>query len=118
MKKLFVVLALIGILTTSAFAWTEGKRVKDIGIPSHVSYIQFDNGGRVVLEAENASVSIFVQTNESLISLTSKGNQVQFYVYEIVGNLTLYKGDGSTKKISGGSINIVDSESLAITFIE
>ena len=40
-------------------------------------FIQFDNGGRVTYEATNAEVSILVQTNESMFSMTN-GNKIQF----------------------------------------
>ena len=40
-------------------------------------FIQFDNGGRVTCEATNAEVSILVQTNESMFSMTN-GNKIQF----------------------------------------
>ena len=82
MKKLFIAVVLMFTLVCSAFAYTEGKRLKDVGIPERVSFIQFDNGGRVTCEATNAEVSILVQTNESMFSMTN-GNKIQFYVYEI-----------------------------------
>lgn len=113
MKKLFVAIVLMFTLVCSAFAYTEGKRIKDVGIPERVSFIQFDNGGRVTCEATNAEVSILVQTNESMFSMTN-GNKIQFYVYEIKGDITIYKGDGHTEKLN--KVKIIDSESLSIIF--
>lgn len=33
MKKLFIAVVLMFTLVCSAFAYTEGKRIKDVGIP-------------------------------------------------------------------------------------
>lgn len=115
MKKIFTVLALVAL--TAMFVgcnYTENKDVAGIGIPEHVQFIQFDNGGRVVLEGQNVDVSLKVTTNESLISLTSKGNQVQFYTYVLKGNIRVYLADGSYKVVD--TYEQVDSEALSIGY--
>ena len=114
MKKLFVAIVLMFTLVCSAFAYTEGKRIKDVGIPSYVNFIQFDNGGRITCEAKNAEVSILIQTNESYFSFTKDGNPIQFYIYEIKGDITIYCADGHTEKLN--KVKIIDSESLSIIF--
>lgn len=115
MKKLFIAVVLMFTLVCSAFAFTEGKRIKDVGIPSHVEFIQFNNGGKVVCSAEHADVSILVQSNESMLfTLTKDGNKIQFYVYEVQGDIIIYLGNGLTKKVN--KIQIVDSESLSIIY--
>lgn len=113
MKRLFIAVVLMFTLVCSAFAYTEGKRIKDVGIPERVSFIQFDNGGRVTCEGTNVEVSILVQTNESMFSMTN-GNKIQFYVYELKGDITIYKGDGSKEKVS--RYRIIDSEALSISY--
>ena len=113
MKKFFAVVVLMFTLICSVFAYTEGKRIKDVGIPERVSFIQFDNGGRVTCEGTNVEVSILVQTNESMFSMTN-GNKIQFYVYELKGDITIYKGDGSKEKVS--RYRIIDSEALSISY--
>lgn len=104
MKKLFLILVLSLTLIVSAFAYTEGKSLKDVGIPYHVSHIEFWNGGTKIATFDNATVELIVQTNESFLTLTSKGNQVQFYIYKITSN--------------GKTVKIIDSEALAILFTE
>lgn len=104
MKRFILVLVLFGTLITSAFAYTEGKEVKNVGIPNHVSHIEFWNGGTKIYEADNATVVILVQTNESILTLTAQGNKIQFYVYKITSDKGIYK--------------IVDSEALAILYTE
>ena len=105
MKKIILSLILLISLTVSAFAYTEGKKLKDVGIPYKVSHIEFWNGGSKIAEYDNATVEIIVQTNESYFSFTSDGNKVQFYIYKITDKY------GKVEKI-------IDSEALAIKFTE
>jgi len=115
MKKLFITMVLMFTLICSAFAYNEGKRITDVGIPAHVSFIQFNNGGSVICSAEDADVSILIQSNESMLTLTRDGNKIQFYVYEIKGDITLYLGNSLTyKKVK--MIRIVDSEALSFLY--
>lgn len=115
MKKLFIAVVLMFTFVCSAFAFTEGKRIKDVGIPSHVEFIQFNNGGSVVCSAEHADISILVQSNENMLfTLTKDGNKIQFYVYEVQGDITISLGDGRIRKVN--KIQIVDSESLSIIY--
>lgn len=118
MRKIVItVLLMVGIIV-SANAYTAKKTVSNIGIPSHVSYIQFDNGGRVMLEAEDAYVRIEVQKDESLLTFTNDGNPIQFYVYHITGNGRYWNGSGMPIKFTNKTIKIIDSEALSIAFIE
>ena len=105
MKKILLSLVLLFSLTVGAFAYTEGKTLRDVGIPYHVSHIEFWNGGSKMAEYDNATVEIIIQTNESYFSLTKDGNKVQFYIYKITDKY------GNVEKI-------IDSEALAIKFKE
>lgn len=104
MKRFILVLVLFGTLMTSVFAYTEGKKIKDVGIPYHVSHIEFWNGGTKIASMDDAFVEILVQTNQSFITLTDNNNAIQFYIYKVTYN--------------GKTVKIVDSESLAILFTE
>ena len=104
MKKFILVSVLFGTLMTSVFAYTEGKKIKDVGIPYHVSHIEFWNGGTKIASMDDAFVEILVQTNQSFITLTDNNNAIQFYIYKVTYN--------------GKTVKIVDSESLAILFTE
>ena len=105
MKKIILSLVLLVSLTVGAFAYTEGKTLKDVGIPYKVSYIEFWNGGAKIAEYDNATVEIIIQTNESYLSFTKDGNKVQFYIYKITDKW------GNVEKI-------IDSEALAIKYKE
>lgn len=105
MKKIILSLILLISLTVSAFAYTEGKKLKDVGIPYKVSHIEFWNGGSKIAEYNDATVEIIVQTNESYFSFTKDGNQIQFYIYKITDKW-------------GKVVKIIDSEALAILFTE
>ena len=104
MKRFIVVSVLFGCLLSSVFSYTEGKKIKDVGIPYHVSHIEFWNGGTNIASMDNAFVEILVQTNQSFITLTDNNNAIQFYIYKVTCN--------------GKTVKIVDSESLAILFTE
>ena len=105
MKKIILSLILLVSLTVSAFAYTEGKTLRDVGIPYKVSHIEFWNGGAKIAEYDNVYVEIIVQSNESYFTFTSDGNKVQFYIYKITDKW------GNVEKI-------IDSEALAIKFKE
>ena len=104
MKKLFFTFILTLTLVVSVYAFTEGKTLKDVGIPYHVSHIEFWNGGSKIATFDNAIVEIIVQTNNSLVTLTGDKNNIQFYIYKITCN--------------GKIVKIIDSEALAILFTE
>lgn len=105
MKKIILSLVLLFSLTVRAFAYTEGKTLKDVGIPYHVPHIEFWNGGAKMAEYDDVTVEIIIQTNESYFSFTKDGNKVQFYIYKITDKY------GNVEKI-------IDSETLAIKFKE
>ena len=105
MKKIILSLVLLFSLTVGAFAYTEGKTLRDVGIPYKVSHIEFWNGGSKIAEYDDATVEIIVQTNESYFSFTKDGNNIQFYIYKITDKW------GKVEKI-------IDSEALAIKFKE
>ena len=104
MKRFFLLIALSVMLTVSVFAFTEGKTLKDVGIPYHVSYIEFWNGGTLIASYKNATVEIIVQSDKTLLSWTDNDNQIQFYIYKITCNGVVEK--------------IIDSEALAIKYRE
>ena len=105
MKKIILFLVLLFSLTVGAFAYTEGKTLKDVGIPYHVSHIEFWNGGAKMAEYNDATVEIVVQTSESYFSFTKDGNKIQFYIYKITDKY-------------GNVDKIIDSEALAIKYRE
>lgn len=104
MKRFILVSVLFGCLLSSVFSYTEGKKIKNVGIPNHVSHIEFWNGGTIIASMDNAFVEILVMTNQSLLKLTNNNNAIQFYIYKVTYN--------------GKTVKIVDSESLAILFTE
>lgn len=104
MKRFILVSVLFGCLLSSAFSYTEGKEIKNVGIPHNVSHIEFWNGGTKIASMNNAFVEILILTNQSLFKLTNNNNAIQFYVYKVT--------------CDGKTVKIVDSESLAILFTE
>ena len=102
MKRFILVLFMFGSLLSSVVAsdYSDAKVIKDVGLPSFVSHIEFWNGGSKIYEADNANIIILIQTNENFLTC----NKVQFYVYKIASDK--------------GTCKIVDSESLAISLTE
>ena len=117
MKKILAGLILGTALILTGCSYTETKVIQRVGIPSHVSYIAFNNGGVTTVEAVNADVQTVVQTNESIISLVKDSNRIQFYTYKVSGELHLLKQDGSIVTTPNGEIEIIDSEATEIHFI-
>lgn len=122
MKKIFTVLALV--LVSLAFVgcnYTENKKVQGVGIPEHVEYIVFDNGGRQIVDAVDVNVDLKVETNESLLSLTSKGNQIQFYTYVLTttkspnSTIRIWNADNTITEVD--TWNQIDSEALSIGYL-
>ena len=116
MKKILGILLLTMALCFVGCSFTENRNLDGVGIPSHVSYIAFNNGGTTVIEAEDAEVSILVQQNRNLIF--KDPNKIQFCVYRIKGNIRMLRQDGSINTTKNGVIEIVDSESLSIQYIK
>ena len=60
MKRFILVLFMFGSLLSSVVAsnYSDAKVVKDVGLPSFVSHIEFWNGGSKIYEADNASIII------------------------------------------------------------
>lgn len=104
MKKICMILVLSAMLIGSVFAYTEGKTVRDVGVPYHVSHIEFWNGGTKIASMDDATVEILVQTNESFLTLTKNNNPIQFYIYKVT--------------CKGKTVKIIDSEALAILYTE
>lgn len=100
MKRFILVLIMFGCLISfvSAQSYSEAKVVKDVGLPSFVSHIEFWNCGTKIYEANNASLTILIKTNENFLTC----DKVQSCVYQVK----------SDKK----SCNIVKSESLTIVY--
>jgi hypothetical protein len=116
MKKTLGILILTMVLCFAGCSSTESKKLNGVGIPSHVSYIAFNNGGTTMLEAENAEVSILVQQDRNLI--LKDPNKIQFYVYRVKGKIRMLRQDGSIRTTENGEIEIVDSEALSIQYIK
>jgi hypothetical protein len=70
-----------------------------IGIPSHVSHIEFWNGGTCIGEYDNATVATKIDTAKKIV-----GVDISFYRYEVT--------------VNGETEVIVDSEALAIKYRE
>ena len=100
MKRFILVLFMFGSLLSSVVAsnYSDAKVVKDVGLPSFVSHIEFWNGGSKIYEADNASIIILIQTNENFLSC----NKVQFYVYKVTSDK--------------GTCKIINSETMAILY--
>lgn len=56
MKKLFTILILVAAIGLTGCSITENKTLDGVGIPSHVKYIAFNNGGTTIVEAEDADI--------------------------------------------------------------
>ena len=100
MKRFILVSVLFGCLLSSVVAsnYSDAKVVKDAGLPSFVSHIEFWNGGSKIYEADNASITILIQTNENFLIC----NKVQFYVYKVTSDK--------------GTCKIINSETMAILY--
>lgn len=116
MKKPLGVLILAMVFCFAGYSFTQSKNLNGVGIPSHVSYIAFNNGGTTIIEAENAEVSILVQQDRNLI--LKDQNKIQFYVYRIKGKIRMLRQDGTIKTTENGEIEIVDSEALSIQYVK
>ena len=100
MKRFILISVLFGCLVSSVVAsnYSDAKVVKDVGLPSFVSHIEFWNGGSKIYEADNASIIILIQTNENFLTC----NKVQFYVYKVTSEK--------------GTCKIINSETMAILY--
>ena len=106
MKKLvFLMSVVMGFMFVSCGNFTDTSEIKGNHIPSHVSHIEFWNGGSCIGKYDNASVSLVVSnTIHRTPNITKESTKVTFYKYVI--------------KCNGIEENIIDSESLAIKYIE
>lgn len=116
MKKTLGILILAMALCFGGCSFTVSKNLDGVGIPSHVSYIAFNNGGITTVEAEDAEVSTLVQSNKDWI--LKDPNKIQFYVYRVKGKIRMLRQDGSIRTSENGEIEIVDSEALSIQYIK
>lgn len=116
MKKTLGILLLTMALCFVGCSFTESRNLDGVGIPSHVSFIAFNNGGTTTVEAEDAEVSIFVQQNRNLIF--KDPNKIQFYVYRVKGKIRMLRQDGTIVTTENGVIEIVDSDALSIQYIK
>lgn len=117
MKKIFTILILVAAIGLTSCSITENKTLEGIGIPSHVSYIAFNNGGTTVIEAEDADISLRVLSNKTMISFSKDANRIQFYVYKVKGNIRMPRQDGTIVKSDNKEIEIIDSEAMGIHYI-
>jgi hypothetical protein len=104
MKKLMTFKAFLVLLFMAAITVFTGCNFKttvsgDIGIPSHVGYIEFWNGGACIGMYENATVATKIDTAEQIV-----GKSISFYRYEVT--------------VEGKTDIIIDSEALAIKYRE
>jgi hypothetical protein len=98
MKKTVVVLAILFALALTGCN-TQFK-VSNRGVPSHVSHVEFWNGGTKILTANDATIEYTIVTSEKLI-----GASISFYTYTIT--------------VPGNKpVKIIDSEALAILYTE
>lgn len=117
MKKIFAILGLCFVFALTSCSFTENKTLEEIGIPSHVKYIAFNNGGTTVIEAEDADISIRVQSNKTMVSFSKDANRIQFYVYKIHGKIRMLKQDGTIVSAENKEIEIIGSEAMIITYL-
>lgn len=117
MKRIFTILGLCFAFALTSCSFTENKTLEGIGIPSHVSYIAFNNGGTTVIEAEDADISIRVQSNKTMVSFSKDANRIKFYVYKVKGNIRMLRQDGTIVKSDNKEVEIIDSEATSITYI-
>ena len=75
MKKTLGIFILAMALSFVGCSVTQRKNLNGVGLPSHVSYIAFNNGGTTIIEAEDAEVTILVQSNSNWILKDSNGIQ-------------------------------------------
>lgn len=117
MKKLFTILILVAAVGLTSCSITENKTLDGVGIPSHVKYIAFNNGGTTIIEAEDADISLRVLSNKTMISFSKDANRIQFYVYKVKGNIRMLRQDGTIVKSDNKEIEIIDSEAMGIHYI-
>src|SRR5574344_1345324 len=113
MKRIFTILGLCFAFALTSCSFTENKTLEGIGVPSHVSYIAFNNGGTTVIEAEDADISIRVQSNKTMVSFSKDANRIQFYVYKVKGNIRMLRQDGTIVKSDNKEVEIIDSEATS-----
>lgn len=106
MKKFFIVLALTASLfLVSCGTYTDSAQVNNTHIPSHVSHIEFWNGGTMIREFDNANVSLRISNSKHIpASVIKDATLVTFYTYIV--------------KCDGIETQIIDSESLSIVYQE
>ena len=85
--------------------FTDTSEIEGIHVPSHVSHIEFWNGGSCIGKYDNASISLVISNTVHCSTSISKENiSVTFCKYVI--------------KCNGVEEVIIDSESLAVKYIE
>jgi hypothetical protein len=119
MKKIFTILILTVVITLTScnLNFTETKNLEGVGIPHHVQYIAFNNGGTNIVEAEDADITICVQSNKTIVSFSKNVNRIQFYVYKVKGHIRMLKQNGTIVESDNSEIEIIDSEALEIHYI-
>ena len=105
MKKfLFILFAVCGLFV-SCGNFSDKSEVSNTHIPSHVSHIEFWNGGTMIREYDNANVRfVIANTKHAPPSLVKESTYVTFYTYII--------------KCDGVEESIIDSDSLSIVYKE
>jgi hypothetical protein len=97
MKNIFLVMLIVTLAIILDGCNFKTSVSGDIGIPSHVSHIEFWNGGTCIGEYDNATVTTKIDTAKKIV-----GADINFYRYEVT--------------VNGETEVIVDSEALAIKY--
>jgi hypothetical protein len=94
-----IIVAIALLLLAFASCTVKSTVPAGIGIPQHVSHVEFWNGGGKIASYDNATVITRIDTSEKVL-----GAGVYFYRYEVT--------------VKGETDVIVDSEALAILYRE
>ena len=105
MKKFLLILFAVCGLLVSCGNFSDKSEVSSTHIPSHVSHIEFWNGGTMIREYDNANVRFTIANTKHVPpSFVKENTHVTFYTYII--------------KCNGVEESIIDSESLSIVYRE
>lgn len=102
MKKLWFIIALAITLVFTSCSYTSTNDSTDVGIPEHVSHIEFYNGGLMIGSYENATVKITIKSRDKVFKVNDSDAKTSWIIYRITSN--------------GKTENIIDSESLCIKY--
>lgn len=103
MRKFWITFFALVVLTFTGCSYTSTTNSTGTGIPDHVSYIEFYNGGLCIGSYNDANVEIIIQTRNKFIKVSEGDGKTTFITYKITvaGQVPTY---------------IIDSESLCIKY--